>query len=250
VTTIIASIRSHFEGSDMILIRPRVLAILATCLLFSNVVHSFADELRGRVVSVADGDTVTVLDASHKQHRVRLNGIDAPETSQAFSQVAKTNLSTLVFGKDVVVSWQKTDQWGRLIGTVFVGATNTSLEQLRSGLAWYFSRYERDVPPDLRPVYAAAEAEARAAKRGLWRDAAPQAPWAFRAGEPAPSATTTRSALGATPASGNIIGNRNSRIYHLPGCRSYNAVAEHNRVYFKTETEAVAAGFRKARNCS
>ena len=217
-------------------------------LLFSG--YSFAEEIRGRVVSVADGDTLTVLDASNRQHRVRLNGIDAPETKQAFSQVSKRNLSTLVFGKDVVVTWQKTDQYGRLVGTVHLGTSDTSLEQLRAGLAWYFRRYERDVAPNLRPVYEAAEAEARAAKRGLWQDTAPQPPWAFRTGEPAPGATTPRTLLGTTVAAGVVIGNRNSMIYHVPGCRNYNDVAERNRVYFKSEPEALAAGFRKARNCN
>ena len=113
-----------------------------------------------------------------------------------------------------------------------------------------FRRYERDVASNLRPVYEAAEAEARAAKRGLWQDSEPQAPWAFRAGEPSPSATTPQTLLGATATAGAVIGNRNSGIYHVPGCRSYNDVAERNRVYFKTEPEAVAAGFRKARNCN
>jgi len=60
---------------------------LALLLFFTR--YSFADEIQGRVVSVADGDTLTVLDASHTQHRVRLNGIDAPETRQAYSQVSK-----------------------------------------------------------------------------------------------------------------------------------------------------------------
>jgi endonuclease YncB( thermonuclease family) len=210
---------------------------LALLLFFSG--YSFADEIQGLVVSVADGDTLTVLDASSKQHLVRLNGIDAPETRQAFSQVSKRNLSTLVFGKDVVVAWQKTDQYGRLVGTVRVGTTDTVLEQLRAGPAWYFRRYERDVAANLRPVYEAAEAEARAGKRGLWQDAEPQPPWAFRDGEPAPGVTAAA-----------VIGNRNSKIYHVPGCDSYNDVAERNRVYFKTEPEAVAAGFRKARNCN
>ena len=86
---------------------------------------------------------------------------------------------------------------------------------------------------------------------GLWQDSDPQPPWAFRSGEPIlPNATTPRTLLGATATAGAVIGNRNSKIYHVPGCDSYNEVAERNRVYFKTEPEAVAAGFRKARNCN
>tara|TARA_B100002003_G_scaffold115012_1_gene106345 strand:- start:442 stop:816 length:375 start_codon:yes stop_codon:yes gene_type:complete len=48
-----------------------------------------------------------------------------------------------------------------------------------------------------------------------------------------------------------IIGNRNSKVYHLPsGCPSYDQVAARNQVQFETEAAAVAAGFRKAGNCS
>jgi hypothetical protein len=136
------------------------------------------------------------------------------------------------------------------VGTVIVGASNANLEQLRAGLAWYYREYAADVAPENRPLYEAAEAEARAARRGLWGDLSPQAPWAWRSGEPA-SVATPRGLLSATPAAtvGRVIGNRNSNIYHVPGCRSYNDVAERNRVYFATEAEARAAGFRKARNC-
>jgi endonuclease YncB( thermonuclease family) len=204
----------------------------------------------GRVVAVADGDTLTVLDASKQQHRIRLNGIDAPESGQPFSTVAKAHLSDLVFGRDVTVVGSKIDRYGRFVGTVIVGARNANLEQLRAGLAWYYREYAGDVAPENRLLYEAAEAEARAIKRGLWRDASPQAPWAWRGGEPAPVAAP-RGLLSATPTApaGRVIGNRNSNVYHVPGCRSYNDVAERNRVYFATEAEAQAAGFRKARNC-
>lgn len=211
-----------------------------------------ADELRGRVVAVADGDTITVLDAGKRQHKIRLNGIDAPESGQAFGQVAKQGLSALVFGQDVRVVWSKVDRYGRLVGTVTRGTLNANLEQLRAGLAWYYREYERDVAPEHRPLYAAAETDARGAKRGLWRDANPTPPWVYRSRA---SASTTPQGLLSTPAapspalSGVVIGNRNSRVYHAPGCPNYDDVAERNRVYFASEKDAEAAGFRKAGNC-
>ena len=55
--------------------------------------------ITGKVVSVADGDTITVLDADKTQHKIRLNGIDAPEKAQPFGQRSKQSLSDLVFGK-------------------------------------------------------------------------------------------------------------------------------------------------------
>lgn len=242
--------------------RARAVIFAATLLLVAPAAAQ--DALHGRVVAVADGDTITVLDTGNQQHRIRLNGIDAPEDGQAFSNVSKANLSELVFGRDVIVVGSKTDRYGRLVGTVIVGATNANLEQLRAGLAWYYRDYASDVSPENRPLYEAAETGAREARLGLWRDPSPQAPWAYRGGEPppasAPAAVATASTtsqpaqplgLIATPAPrGRVIGNRNSNIYHVPGCRSYNAVAERNRVYFNTEAEAQAAGFRKARNCN
>lgn len=235
--------------------RMRLSAFVLLVLLGVGTIGLSADELRGRVVAIADGDTLTLLDAGKKQYSIRLNGIDAPETGQAFSQVAKANLSTLVFGHDVVVVWSKVDDYGRLVGTVLRGTLNANLEQLRAGLAWYFRRYEADVAPENRPLYAAAEAEAKSARRGLWQDATPTAPWTFRGDASSPAATTATTpsrplGLLSPATSGRVIGNRRSGIYHVPGCRNYNDIAERNRVYFNTEAEARAAGFRKAQNCN
>lgn len=200
--------------------------------------------LRGRVVAIADGDTITVLDSEQRQHRVRLNGIDAPETGQPFSNVAKSHLSGLVFNRDVVVIGRKIDRYGRLVGTVMVGDVNANLEQLRAGLAWFYRAYEADVPADLRATYALAERDARAAKRGLWADGQPTAPWEHRNG-PGPAAAPL--GLLSTPAA--IIGNRNSKVYHLASCPDFGRVAEQNRVPFASEEAAKAAGYRKAGNC-
>jgi endonuclease YncB( thermonuclease family) len=226
---------------------------IAVCALSSGL--AFADDLRGRVVGVTDGDTLTLLDAGKLQHKIRLNGIDAPESRQAFGQASKRGLADLVLGQDVVVVWSKVDRYGRIVGTVLRGTVDVNLEQLRAGMAWYFRRYESDVPAPNRLVYDAAEAVARRSRLGLWRDESPTAPWVFRGSE-APTATITRSPSpprgaqsASSPLQGLVIGNRNSRIYHVPGCRNYNDVAERNRVYFKTEAEAAAAGFWKAKNC-
>jgi len=63
------------------------------------VTSTHADTLTGQVVAVADGDTITVLDANRHQERIRFQGIDAPERAQAFGQVSKKHLAGLVFGK-------------------------------------------------------------------------------------------------------------------------------------------------------
>ena len=105
-----------------------------------------ADILRGRVVGVADGDTVTVLDAQKVQHKVRLSGIDAPEKSQPFGRRSKEHLSDLVFGQYVEVDFNKTDRYGRLIGKIVVQGRDVNLRQLYAGMAWHYKEYEREQP--------------------------------------------------------------------------------------------------------
>jgi len=85
----------------------------------------------GKVVGVSDGDTITVLDASKRQHKVRLDGIDAPESSQDFGSRAKQSLSDLVFGKTVTVLGSKKDRYGRTVGKVMLGdGKDINLEQI------------------------------------------------------------------------------------------------------------------------
>ena len=216
---------------------------------------------KGKVVGVADGDTVTVLDENEAERKVRLNGIDAPEKSQPFGEASKQHLSDLVYGKVVNVEGQETDRYGRLVGVLLLDGQDINLAQLEAGQAWYYRQYESEVAPARRAAYAAAENAARQARRGLWRDPAPEAPWDFRSQQraanqsdaPRPSVTPTMK-TGATKTEttktdGHIIGNRNSHIYHRPDCPDYQKVGERNRVYFATEQTATDAGFRRAGNC-
>ncbi len=139
--------------------------------------------LEGRVVGVADGDTLTVLDAGNRQTRVRLLGIDAPESRQAFGEVSKRNLSDLVFNKHVVIEYEKTDRHGRTLGKVVVGDRDVNLLQVKGGLAWHYKYYQDEQSSTDRRLYAEAETEARAARRGLWADSNPTPPWDFRRGK-------------------------------------------------------------------
>lgn len=136
--------------------------------------------LEGKVVGVADGDTITVLDAQHRQHKIRLAGIDAPEKKQPFGTRSKQNLSALVFGKTVAVEWGKRDRYQRIVGKVLVAGHDASLEQLRAGLAWWYRQYAKEQTPEDRALYEAAEAEAGTARRGLWSDSKPIPPWDWR----------------------------------------------------------------------
>ena len=139
--------------------------------------------LEGRVVGVADGDTITVLDAGNRQTRIRLQGIDAPESSQAFGQASKRGLSDLVFERQVVVEYEKTDRYGRTLGKVLAGGRDVNLLQVEAGLAWHYKYYQDEQSPADRRLYADAETEARSARRGLWVDSNPIPPWDFRHGK-------------------------------------------------------------------
>ena len=128
----------------------------------------------GKVVRVADGDTLTILDATNVQHKVRLHGIDAPERKQAYGEASRKALAERVAGKVVRVEWTARDKYQRVLGTVYVGEKDINLAMLQAGYAWHYKRF------DSNAAYAQAEAEAKAAKRGLWRDPSPVAPWDFR----------------------------------------------------------------------
>ncbi|HYX30491.1 MAG TPA: thermonuclease family protein [Pyrinomonadaceae bacterium] len=136
--------------------------------------------LTGRVVRIADGDTITLLDAANTQHRIRLQGIDAPESRQAFGVQSKQNLSILIFDKNVTATCDKTDQYGRLVCKIVVDGKDINLEQVKAGMAWHYKEYENEQSPEDRELYGRAEDEARNARRGLWADANPIEPGEFR----------------------------------------------------------------------
>ena len=166
----------------------RSLLVLSALLL--GVAH--ADTLTGRVVGVADGDTITVLDASRQQHKIRLQGIDAPEKAQPFGQRSKENLSRLVFNKDVRVEWEKRDRYKRIVGKVWVQPASCPTcpmtldaghTQITVGLAWWYRKYAGEQSAQDRGAYEFSEQEARAKRAGVWADADPVPPWDWRKGE-------------------------------------------------------------------
>lgn len=152
----------------------------ATMMVLCLMLQAHADTLQGKVINVADGDTITVLDDAHTQHKIRLAGIDAPEKRQAFGNASKERLAEQVAGQSVAVEWAKVDRYGRKVGKVLLAGLDCNLEQVKRGMAWHYKQYEREQSPADRLSYAAAEIEAREAKLGLWRDADPMPPWEFR----------------------------------------------------------------------
>ena len=132
-------------------------------------------DLSGRVVRVADGDTLTILDAKRKEHKIRLFGIDSPESSQPFYRAAQKTLSRLTANKAAVVKIKDIDSYGRTVGIVYVGKTDINLEMVKLGYAWWYRKFAK-FDDDLRQ----AETDARNRKLGLWADPDPMAPWDWR----------------------------------------------------------------------
>lgn len=202
----------------------------------------------GKVVAVADGDTITVL-RGRESVKVRLYGVDAPESGDAFSNVSKRLTSEMVFGKTVRVDGVDQDRYGRLIARVTLAdGRGLSQELVRSGCAWWFRKY---APTD--GELERLEGEARLARRGLWSDPNPVPPWesraARRSGGNAGGNSEPRGLVGVPAEGAPIIGNRRSMVYHRRDCPDYSRVSEKNRVPFKDPAEAEAAGYRKAGNC-
>lgn len=146
--------------------------------LFGNL--ALADTIQGRVVGVTDGDTITVLDSTNNQYKIRLSGIDAPEKKQAFGNVSKKSLSDLVYDKKVHVEWHKQDHYGRIVGKVLINGLDANLEQIKRGMSWFYKKYQNELVLDDRLAYLHAQESAEAKKIGLWVDKEPIAPWDFR----------------------------------------------------------------------
>jgi endonuclease YncB( thermonuclease family) len=202
---------------------------LPTPTLVSEFEPTWRQPIIGKVVGVSDGDTITVLDDQKRQHKVRLDGIDAPDNNQDFGSRAKQSLSDLVFGKTVTVTSSKKDKYGRTLGKVTLDGKNINLEQVNRGMAWFYRFYAKELRPEDATAYDQAEASARKEKRGMWANGEPMPPWDYRrSGRPA------KAPFWKTPTAtaGAIIGIRSSKVYHLPGCPDYSKVSEKNRAPF------------------
>ena len=139
-----------------------------------------ADEIDALVIKISDGDTITVLDGQKKTHKVRLQGIDAPEKNQTYGEKSKQNLAFLIYNRTIQVEYSKYDKYGRIIGKVSLKGKDICLEQLSKGMAWHYKKYQNEQSIIDRELYSSTESKARDSKIGLWNDAQPTTPWDFR----------------------------------------------------------------------
>jgi len=156
--------------SDLFVRAAKALVQCALLVLLLSAAGVFAATLRGEVVGLADGDTITVLDSGKRSIRVRLAGIDAPERSQAFGSRARHQLASMVFRKQVLVEYEKEDRYGRIVGKVMVEGLDVNLELIRDGLAWHYKAFANEQTLADQSAYAQAEKDAQRARRGLWAE--------------------------------------------------------------------------------
>ncbi len=152
-----------------------VVAALALSVVHAAAAPKPGSEFTAHVVKVRDGDSMQIRHDGATVD-VRVFGVDSPERSQPWSARAKSFTAGLVGDQDVVVKVKDVDRYGRIVGDVKLkDGRDLGHELLRAGLAWYYRRYANDAR------LGELEAEARAARRGLWSEPKPVPPWKFRA---------------------------------------------------------------------
>jgi endonuclease YncB( thermonuclease family) len=176
--TVWRAVCGHWQPTKELAVRSITTLFLASLVASTQ---ARTKTIEGLVVGVTDGDTITLLDVDNRQHKIRLDAIDAPENGQQFGRASKVHLARLLANRQATAECSKVDRFRRQVCRVVVGGVDVGLQQIRAGMAWYFRRYARSIPVDRRQQYANMEALAKGERLGLWADAEPTAPWDWRA---------------------------------------------------------------------
>jgi len=204
----------------------------------------------GKVVGVHDGDTISVMHGGRAE-KIRLQGIDCPESGQDFGRKAKQFTSEMVFGKEVQVKASDVDRYGRTVAEVYT-ADGKSLNRalVAAGLAWWYRKYA----PNDRTL-AGLEAQAQRKGTGLWSYRNPTPPWEWRhptsarSTRPAPTASARPAPAPSASRAGPFVGSRNSDVYHYPDCPQARRIKASNLVTYSSSEEARAKGKRPCKVC-
>lgn len=165
----------------------KILALSLSLLMFTGTEASAGRIIQGMVKAVFDGDTLLLATPGQSRLRVRLYGIDAPETAkpdrpgQPFGAVAKRTLMYKVMGRQVAAEIMESDQYQRSVAVISYSGRDINYEMIAEGMAWAYRPY---LTGTYAAEYLGAERAARASHRGLWRDADPLPPWEFRHAPP------------------------------------------------------------------
>ena len=169
-----------------------VLSLLFSLMLFPGIAVSQEDSgnfIWGKVVSVQDGDSITILTDQGKNERVQLAYVDAPDQSkktgkvQPFHKESKEALELMILNKDLIIESFGKDRFGRIKGMVFLDKLNVNLELVRRGLAEIYHPVRRK-PEQYKKYYVDqlfhAEGLAKEEKEGVWGDPSYISPYQFR----------------------------------------------------------------------
>src|SRR3954454_8015898 len=152
--------------------------LVILCAFFCMSASVRGASLVGKVIEVNSGDTITISNLN-RPVRVRLLGIDAPELSQSFGDVAQRHLNDLVFDKSVLVEYAGIAGDHSLNGRVLLDGADVGAQMIRDGAAWVDPGNEHRLSETDREVYQRSEDAARSERRGLWQEEYPIAPWEF-----------------------------------------------------------------------
>ena len=158
--------------------------------LLSGVLLMTAPAYSDSVLSIGDGDTITITSGAQKI-RVRLACIDAPETSQTpYGMESRQALQKLLpIGAEVTVRTKATDRYGRTVGEVLKGGTNINHSLVESGNAFVYWQYISGCD---RQTYSRLENDARLKGAGVWSvPGGIQRPWDYRRGRRGGSSTSS-----------------------------------------------------------
>jgi micrococcal nuclease len=147
-----------------------------TLLGFCNEVR--AASFYGKVIEINDGDLITVSN-QNRPVKVRLLGIDAPESGQPFAEIAKQHLKDLVIDKMVTVEYSSLGLHSSVVGKVILDGADICAQMVRDGAAWFDINNNSRLSELERQVYAQSEAAARNERRGVWQNGDAIAPWEF-----------------------------------------------------------------------
>lgn len=134
----------------------------------------------GQVDQVVDGDTIHLTDQHGVKRKIRLQGIDAPETQQAWGKQSTKWLEKQIGDHVVEVVLKGRDGYGRDLGVVLLNGEDLNLKAVREGQAWWYKHYAKDQSPEDRELYARAQRDAKIRYKGLWSQKRPEAPWQWR----------------------------------------------------------------------
>lgn len=210
---------------------------------------------KATVTRIVDGDTI-VVDIDGNSKTVRFVGVNTPETKhptkgvEYYGKEASQFTTKMLEGKTVYLQKDvsDTDRYNRLLRFIWLNkpATNTPTnEEIEKNMfnailvANGYANVSTYAPDNTyENIFITLENKAKENKIGMWANTSTTT---------TSSSTNTTTTTTTTNTSGKIKGNKNSKIYHLPGQQFYNTISESNVVYFDTEEEAIKAGYTKSK---